>query len=193
MSQAAEHAAQDAEHHHGVDGPGGHPAGYPHAHVGGVAYPVYYPPPPSRVGRFFARLAARSPSWLAPLAILVCFAGAVAYVLVRDPTESDAAATPTCLLKLTTGFDCPGCGGTRAFFYLIHGQLPAAARHHLLFVFAVPFLVYSYVAWAGGRVFGWRLPRLQLGPGALTGFLITVAVFSVLRNLPWEPFTWFYV
>jgi hypothetical protein len=195
MSQAAEHAAQHAGHSHAVGDLSGH-AG--HAHAAGhpaapVPYPVYYAPPPGRVSGFLTRLWARSPRWLAPLAILTCFAGAVGYVLVRDPTEAGAADMSTCLLKLTTGLDCPGCGGTRAFFYLIHGQLPAAARHHLLFVFAVPFLVYAYVAWAGGKVFGWRLPRLRLGPGALTGFLLVAAAFTVLRNLPWEPFTWFYV
>jgi hypothetical protein len=162
-------------------------------HAGHAHHPVYYAPPPGRVNAFLLRWAARSPRWLAPAAILVCLAGAVGYVLVRDPTEASAADISTCLLKLTTGLDCPGCGGTRAFFYLIHGQLPAAARHHLLFVFAVPFLIYAYVAWAGGRVFGWRLPRLSVGPRAVTTFLLLAAVFTVARNLPWEPFTWFYV
>ncbi len=71
----------------------------------------------------------------------------------QQPDRSaDADAAPSCLLKLTTGFTCPGCGGTRAAWYLLHGDLGAAARHHLLFVFAVPFLIYMYVAWAGRAV-----------------------------------------
>lgn len=157
------------------------------------AYPVtYVAPPPGRFASFLLRLWARSPGWLAPAAILVCFGGAVAYVLGREPIDGAADET-TCLLKFTTGYDCPGCGGTRAFFFLIQGNLPAAARHHLVFVFAVPFLVYLYLAWAGNRVFGWRLPQLRLSPRVIGLVLGSVAVFSVLRNLPWEPFTWFYV
>ncbi|SRR5690606_25078430 len=164
-----------------------------HHHSGHAQYPVYYAPPPGRVSAFLHRWIARAPGWLGPVAILLCFAGAVGYVLVRDPTESSATDVSTCLLKLTTGLDCPGCGGTRAFFYLIHGQLPAAARHHLLFVFAVPFLVYAYVAWAGRQVFGWRLPRLAVGSRTVLVLIVAAALFTVARNLPWEPFSWFYV
>jgi hypothetical protein len=120
-------------------------------------------------------------------------AGAVAYTEATNPTDADAGAAPTCLLKYTTGFVCPGCGGTRAAWYLLHGDLPAAARHHALFVFAVPFLLYLYVAWAGKRIFGWNVPQLTLSPKVLGAFIAVWGVWSVLRNLPWSPFTQFYV
>jgi hypothetical protein len=42
-------------------------------------------------------------------------------------------------------------------------------------------------------VFGWRLPSFSLTPRLLTVFLSVWGVFSVLRNLPWPPFTWFFV
>ena len=90
----------------------------------------------------------RSPRWVAPASIAVCFAGAASYVWISNPTDGGAADPPTCLVKLTTGLDCPGCGGTRAFYYLMHGNLPEAARHHAIAVFAAPFLVWLYVAWA---------------------------------------------
>jgi uncharacterized protein DUF2752 len=157
------------------------------------AHPQYYvTPPPGRFSRLVLRLWTRSPRWLAPAAILACFAGAVGYVLVREPTDG-AFDQPTCLLKFTTGYDCPGCGGTRAFYFLVQGNLPAAARHHLIFVFAVPFLVWAYVAWAGNRLFRWRLPQLRPGGAMIGVFLGALAVFTVLRNLSWEPFSWFYV
>ena len=151
--------------------------------------PYFIPPPPGR----FTRLIARSPRWLAPVAVLGCLAAATGYVTIANPTESTSDAPPTCLLKLTTGLDCPGCGGTRAFWYMIHGDLPAAARHHALFIFAVPFLVYLYVAWAGKRVFGKTLPSLRITPLMIGVFLAAWLGFSILRNLPWVPFTWFYV
>ncbi len=172
----------------GVGDPQPRSEGQPAAPIG------YYPPPPppGRFTAFVHRLASRSPRWLAPLLPLVCLAGAVAYVSIWEPIDTADSPT-TCLLKLTTGWDCPGCGGTRAFYFLLQGNLPAAARHHLVFVFAVPFLAYTYLAWAGNRVFRWRLPQLTISPVAVGVFAIAAGVFTVLRNLPWEPFTWFYV
>jgi hypothetical protein len=157
--------------------------------------PPQWPEPPRRdpVTRLFQRVWFASPVWAAPAALLVCMAGAVAYTEITHPTQPEAGAAPTCLLKYTTGFVCPGCGGTRAAWYLMHGDVPAAARHHAVFVFAVPFLLYMYVAWAGRRVFGWNLPQLNLTPKVIGVFLAVWGVWSVLRNLPWAPFTWFYV
>src|SRR6266545_3142540 len=162
--------------------------------VAPVTPPGYAVAQPNRFVRFILRASDRAPVWSAPAAIATCFGGAVAYTLITDPAHSDAFAPPTCLLKLTTGFDCPGCGGTRAFWYLLHGNLPAAARSHLLAVFAAPFLVYMYVAWASGLVFKTRrLPSLRLSPLTISMFLVAWGAFSILRNLPWAPFTWLYV
>ena|SRR3989440_1118913 len=147
-----------------------------------------------RFNEFMFRFWARSPRWAAPLAVLVCFAGGVAYTLADRPTSGDAFTSPTCLVKLSTGFDCPGCGGTRAFWYLMHGNIPAAARSHIMAVFAAPYLVYAYLAWAVNLVSkGRKLPALRLSPLSISIFLIAWAVFSVVRNLPWAPFTWFFV
>jgi hypothetical protein len=158
-----------------------------------IAYWVAQQQQPDRFTRFFTRLWSRSPVWVAPVAMLACMGGAVGYTLLSHPERADAGAAPTCLLKLTTGFDCPGCGGTRAAWYLLHGNIPAAARHHAIFTFAVPFLLYMYVAWAGRRLFNWKLPQLTISPRVMVGFLIVWGVWSVLRNLPWAPFTAFYV
>jgi hypothetical protein len=159
----------------------------------GQAPPQFLPAKPDRLTRFFTGIFDRSPSWVFPLAALGCIGGAVGYTLISDPTHAAADEAPTCLLKLTTGLDCPGCGGTRAAWYLLHGDLGAAARHHILFVFLVPFLIYLYVAWAVQQSFGKKLPTLKVSPLTVAVFLAAWLVFSVLRNLPWAPFTWFYV
>ncbi|PRY24564.1 uncharacterized protein DUF2752 [Pseudosporangium ferrugineum] len=171
----------------------GFPASGLPAGVAWAGYPAYQEPQQDRVTRFVQRKWRNSPIWVAPAAMLVCMAGAVGYTLATHPTEANAGAAPSCLLKYTTGFICPGCGGTRAAWFLLHGDLPAAARHHALFVFAVPFLLYMYVAWAGKRLFNWKLPQLTLSPGVIGAFIAAWGVFSVLRNLPWAPFTSFYV
>ncbi|MFB9234392.1 DUF2752 domain-containing protein [Plantactinospora siamensis] len=146
-----------------------------------------------RLTRWVLRMHERAPGWVAPLAALGCMGAAAAYTLLSHPTSSPPDAAPTCLLKLTTGLDCPGCGGTRAMWYLLHGDVPAAARHHLLWVFVLPFLLYLYLTWALERSFGWRLPKLRISARTLGLMLIVWAVFSVVRNLPWAPFTALYV
>ncbi|MGN9803676.1 DUF2752 domain-containing protein [Micromonospora sp. L32] len=178
-----------------LDGEGAaHGAGNLHGHAEGAWPPgAYQQVEPDRLTRFVLRVHARSPRWAAPLAALGCVGIGMAYALVSDPTRSDPDAAPSCLLKLTTGLDCPGCGGTRALWYVLHGDLPAAARHHFLFVFALPFLAYLFVAWAGKQAFGWRLPELRISSPVIAGFLAVWLAFSVARNLPWAPFTALYV
>jgi hypothetical protein len=148
-----------------------------------------------RFSRFVIRLASRSPRWAAPLSVLVCFTGGVAYTLLAaHPSDPDAFVSPTCLVKATTGFDCPGCGGTRAFWYLLHGNLPAAARSHIIAVFATPYLVYLYLMWSVNLVAKRKvLPTLRLSPLSISIYLGIWAAWSILRNLPWAPFTWMYV
>ncbi|MFY1598818.1 DUF2752 domain-containing protein [Micromonospora sp. WMMD737] len=157
---------------------------------GAAAYPVAEP---DRLTRFVVRLYERSPRWAVPLAALGCVAAGIGYALISDPTRSAPDAAPSCLLKLTTGLDCPGCGGTRALWYVLHADLPAAARHHFLFVFALPFLAYLFVAWAGKQAFGWRLPELRISSRVIGVFLAAWLAFTILRNLPWAPFTSLYV
>jgi len=150
-------------------------------------------PQPDRFTTWVGRMGSRAPRWVAPAAGLLCIAGAIGYTFITRPTEANAGDPPSCLVKLTTGFDCPGCGGTRAAWFLLHGDLPAASRHHMLFVFAVPFLLYAYIAWAGNKTFGWKLPQLSMGPKAIAWFLAIWGVFTIVRNLPFAPFTMFYV
>jgi hypothetical protein len=159
------------------------------------AFPLGYDPAtPDAFSRLITRASRRTPAWAGPAALAGCCAAASAYVLLwGNPTDSGADDMPSCLVRLTTGYDCPGCGGTRAFWYLLHGDLPAAAHHHMLFVFAVPFLIYAYVAWAAGTMFNVRLPQLRISMRGISIILGVWAVFTVLRNLPFAPFSLFYV
>jgi hypothetical protein len=153
--------------------------------------PVWTAPPASRAGRVLERLWTR-PAWLAPLAVLGCAAAAVGYVAANDPTDAQRDPLGPCLFRVVTGLDCPGCGGTRMVWYLLHGNLPEAARHHLVALLLVPFVVYGYVAWTASRLFGTRIPWKPTKVFWLT-VAIAWALFAVVRNLPFEPFLHFRV
>ncbi|MCW2502052.1 MAG: hypothetical protein JWO79_336 [Actinomycetia bacterium] len=153
---------------------------------------AYQPPPPSKFQRWTVGLWSK-PGWLAPLAVLGCLGLAFGYVLANDPTDDKADPLGPCLFKAVTGLDCPGCGGTRMVWYLLHGDLGQAARHHLIALLAVPVLAYAYLAWAAKRVFGFSLPTWRVPPPVWGGYLAAWAVFAVVRNLPWAPAHYFYV
>ncbi len=158
--------------------------------------PIYTGPlhaPPSKLSLFVLRAYERTPRWVAPAAIAACFLGAASYVWVSNPTDGGAADPPGCLVKLTTGLDCPGCGGTRAFYLLMHGNLPEAVRHHAMAVFAAPFLVWLYVAWAVKQVSGRSVPMPRITAKTISLLLGAWAVFMVVRNIPVAPFTYFFV
>lgn len=40
-----------------------------------------------------------------------------------------------CLFHLLTGLYCPGCGGTRAVWYLLHGQILKSVQYHPLVLY----------------------------------------------------------
>ena len=86
---------------------------------------------------------------------------------------------PPCLFHKLTGWNCPGCGTTRAVQEILHGNLRAGFKDNALLVLSLPLL-----AWVGWRV--WRrgsevvhisVPRVWFG-------LAVLAIFTVWRNLP---------
>ncbi|QSB04315.1 DUF2752 domain-containing protein [Natronoglycomyces albus] len=150
-----------------------------------LAPPVKEPGP---IKRFFAL------PWVGPVAVLLGFATAAAAVLYYNPTNE--VGPTTCAFKLMTGFDCPGCGGTRAFYYTLTFNLPEAARNHAMALFAAPFLTWMFAQWSVPRLFprlGWRWPVFVVTPRITFWFLGVWAVYWIARNLPWEPFIHLYV
>lgn len=109
------------------------------------------------------------------------------YVWAFDPAKSNLF--PICPLYSITGYACPGCGLTRGFHALFHGDIIPALDFNLLVpVWAV---IFGYV-WISLLLLALRgrgLPMWPTYPRVLWIFLIVLLVFGVLRNLPWWPFT----
>jgi hypothetical protein len=142
------------------------------------------PLPTTRAERWLLRLA--------PLSVLPPAALAIWYVLAFNPTDRVADPTGPCLWHALTGINGPSCGGTRMVWYLLHGDLLEAARHHLMALIALPFVTYAFVQWMAWHTFGLRLPAFRPSNRLLVAYGVAFLLFStVLRNLPWAPFDWF--
>lgn len=121
------------------------------------------------------------------LALLSVGSGLVWYF---DPTKSNLF--PVCPLYTITGLACPGCGLTRGFHALFHGDVVTALDYNALiplFALAFVFLVVSLI-WIAAR--GRGLVKLSASPPFLVATLVLLLAFGVLRNLPFYPFTVLY-
>lgn len=124
-----------------------------------------------------------SPSNLCFAGILLALTamGIVATVYFFDPSAHHFY--PVCQFHRLTGLNCPGCGGTRALYALLHGDLPTALRDNALLVAALAGTglrgAWFALNWLRGRRSGDFFPARYLLP-----LLVVMAVFGVLRNLP---------
>lgn len=123
---------------------------------------------------------------LAVAGISAIGAGALV-VAYFDPTT--AGFFPVCPLHQMTGLNCPGCGLTRGFHALFHGDVLTALHYNALlpvFGFVIAYLLLSMLLTAvRGRGLAWKF----FSPSIMYGFLFVVAAFFVVRNLPFYPFT----
>ena len=95
-----------------------------------------------------------------------------------------------CILNKTTGLQCPGCGMTRAAHAFFEGRFADAFGFNPLGVLLLPLGLLGLGLEAQGWIYGtkprWRIPLGRYGAVTLA---VLVIAFTVLRNLPWWPFT----
>lgn len=134
---------------------------------------------PTKTAGAFERLAAAS-----GIAALTVGSAAVTYF---DPAKANFF--PVCPMYALTGLACPGCGLTRGFHALFHGDIIPALDFNLLIpVWAVIF-GYVWVSLLLLAVRGKGLPMWMTNPRFLWAFMIVLVTFGVLRNIPVWPFT----
>ncbi len=111
---------------------------------------------------------------------------AVSVVAYFNPVTAEFF--PQCPLNQMTGLNCPGCGLTRGFHALFHGDILGALHFNLLipaYIFIFGYLGLTLVS----IVFRGRgLSSKAFNPKYIYGFLIFSLIFGVVRNLPFFPF-----
>ncbi|MGH3404115.1 MAG: DUF2752 domain-containing protein [Streptosporangiaceae bacterium] len=93
-----------------------------------------------------------------------------------------------CPFRDLTGLDCPGCGATRAFLSLFHGDLLTALHDNAVAVIVgaaiVPYVVLTALGWRVPE----RLARSFAGQRKWWFVLGACVAWTVIRNLP--MFSW---
>ena len=103
-----------------------------------------------------------------------------------DPT----GGPPVCVFKAVTGFDCPGCGGTRAAHQLLRGHLAAALDYNVLAVILLPFIAWWLFASLVRALDGPSWPVATLSRRWMPVTLVVVGLYWVVRNIPGTPLSW---
>lgn len=130
---------------------------------------------------------------LLPAVSVAGAAFALGAVLVANPTTGGGIPLPPCPINALTGLDCPGCGMARMLFSLMHGDFLAAVHYNALAMVFIPFFAWTWGAWVLGRWQGRSIPTWEQWRWSPVVSLIVLGVWSVVRNLPFAPFTALYV
>lgn len=115
-------------------------------------------------------------------------AGVGVWVLRTWDPSAPGSFFPKCIFKAISSYDCVGCGITRAFHALAHGDILRALDMNPLAVLMLPLVPLMVMH---GR--GWRpaalepLMRVVMQPML---WVILLPVYWIARNLPWWPFSW---
>ncbi|WP_128377716.1 DUF2752 domain-containing protein [Streptomyces cavernae] len=116
-----------------------------------------------------------------PAGVLGAVVGAFAYVGAVDPNEP--GHYPVCPLLHYTGVYCPGCGGLRSAYALVHGDLITALHANALAVAGYVVFAAVWTVWVVRAARG-RPLRIDLGPVRMWSIGVLLALFTVVRNLP---------
>ncbi|HEY5041953.1 MAG TPA: DUF2752 domain-containing protein [Verrucomicrobiae bacterium] len=119
--------------------------------------------------------------WFAGIILAATVFGGAAVLFFFNPATHHFF--PVCQFHRLTGLNCPGCGGTRAAYALLHGEFSTALRDNALFVGGLIFLALRGLWFAAAK--SRRRSVVEFFPArCLWALLIIAVVFTVLRNVP---------
>ncbi|MBI3260293.1 MAG: DUF2752 domain-containing protein [Ignavibacteriae bacterium] len=132
--------------------------------------------------KILARFTERQKAWLLLGGVLLF---AVFLFLYNSKTMH---FVPRCPFFWATGLYCPGCGTTRGFHRLLHGDIIGALHANILMTITVPYILHRFLSYLSVHLLGKKIPEIMLPPlwvKILVGFTL---VFWVVRNIPIYPF-----
>lgn len=104
-----------------------------------------------------------------------------------DPSKSNLF--PVCPLFALTGFACPGCGLTRGFHSLFHGDIISAIDFNALIPLWAVIFAWVFVSLLLLALRGKGLPMWPTAPKFLWVLLFVMVGFGIMRNIPVWPLT----
>ena len=97
-----------------------------------------------------------------------------------SPTEN--GFYPRCPFYALTGLQCPGCGGTRAMYQMLHLHFGQAFHLNAMVTLLGPFVLawFAYCYWSVLRRD--HLPEIRLSQRSVACMCMLALVYAVVRN-----------
>lgn len=92
-------------------------------------------------------------------------------------------AIKDCGLRRLVGLYCPGCGGTRAFYYLIHGNIFNSIKYNPFTIYFVVIALVFYVSQIIRFVSRGRFQGLHLNKWFAIAGIIIIAINFFVKNI----------
>ena len=110
--------------------------------------------------------------------VVALHVGAAVFFSSHNPYTS--TVFPPCPILAVTGWQCPGCGGTRAAYSLLHGDLATAVRMNPLVV-----ACYPVGALMIGMIASSKNPRIsRIFTWSAVGILAVATIYvGIIRNV----------
>lgn len=119
----------------------------------------------------------------------ILIASALGLWVIAHVSPEQSYLYPPCPFYFLTHRDCPGCGSTRAVYWLVRLDIPKAAHCNILLLLSLPLIGYTLVSEALVALGRRALPPIVLNRLSSAALVAGVLAFWVLRNLPFYPFT----
>jgi len=97
-----------------------------------------------------------------------------------SPTEH--SFYPVCVFHALTGWQCPGCGGTRALYHLLHLHVGQALQYNALVTVIAPMALAWFVFWYASVMFRGYGPKLHFSRPIAVCLYLVVLFFAAARN-----------
>lgn len=118
------------------------------------------------------------------IAIVIIALVVIMAIIYHDTNPLDSRFFPQCMFYKLTGWQCPGCGGQRAFHYLLNGDIAESFRMNPLLWIGIPYILLASVLqspWMEKRCV--RLREWLTGYHACIIWLFAIVAFWILRNV----------
>lgn len=117
--------------------------------------------------------------------------GAFLYYYYRFNPSVDTTHFISCPSKTILGFNCPGCGSQRLIHHLLNFEFGQAFRYNPLLFIGLPFVGFILVQFISNTIFGTNYrTKLFYNNKFVLFIFILLLLYAVLRNIPFEPFTY---
>lgn len=118
------------------------------------------------------------------IVVTIAIISYLAYVYFVPPTGEGVHIS--CMTKTIFGLNCMSCGLTRFVYFAMHGDIVMALQYNIMGPILVVALLVFYFFFIRWSFTDKPFPKIPLWFACV--FLTFAVIYSLLRNLPFEPF-----